>query len=123
MDFLKDFDKSDFESISYFIPLLMIKDFNMKGELRVNNSFMTLADIPFLTVKGLDEKLQKNPFTGIFFKDSQCKSPAKIMTGGDWQAYYQLEMTKFKDSEGKWAFVKDNVYDPNNWSKTNFNKE
>ena len=84
---------------------------------------MTLADIPFLTVKDLDERLQKNPFTGIFFKDSQLKSPAKIMTGGDWQAYYQREMTKFSTTGDDWIFVRDNVYDPANWSRTNFNEE
>ena len=123
MDFLKDFNKSNFELVSSFIPLLMVKDFNKQGELRVDNTFMTLADIPFLTVKDLDERLQKNPFTGIFFKDSQLKSPAKIMTGGDWQAYYQREMTKFSTTGDDWIFVRDNVYDPANWSRTNFNEE
>ncbi|UTC77839.1 membrane protein insertase YidC [Treponema sp. OMZ 799] len=115
MFFLKDFDGTGFRP-EELIPLLMVKDFNLEGELRVNNAFMTLADIPFLTVKDLDEKLQKNPFTGISFKDSEMKTPAKIMISGGWQADKELEMTKFKVSEHDWAFVKDNVYDPNNWS-------
>ncbi|UTC68191.1 MULTISPECIES: membrane protein insertase YidC [unclassified Treponema] len=115
MSFLKDFTGTGFRP-EELIPLMMMKDFNSDGNLRIDNTFMTLADIPFLTVKDLDEKLQKNPFTGMLFKDSQLKSPAKIMIGGGWQADKELEMTKFKVSEHDWAFVKDNVYEPKNWS-------
>jgi len=119
MSFLKDFTGTGFKP-EELIPLMMMKDFNSDGNLKIDNTFMTLADIPFLTVKDLDEKLQKNPFTGILFKDSQLKNPAKIMTSGDWQADKQLEMIKFKTDENDWAFVKDDVYKPENWSRKEF---
>ena len=119
MSFLKDFAGTGFRP-EELIPLMMMKDFNSDGNLKIDNTFMTLADIPFLTVKDLDEKLQINPFTGILFKDSQLKSPAKIMIGGGWQADKELEMTKFKADENDWAFVKDDVYKPENWSHTEF---
>ena len=119
MSFLKDFAGTGFRP-EELIPLMMMKDFNSDGNLKIDNTFMTLADIPFLTVKDLDEKLQINPFTGILFKDSQLKSPAKIMIGGGWQADKELEMTKFKADEKDWAFVKDDVYKPENWSHTEF---
>ena len=119
MSFLKDFAGTEFRP-EELIPLMMMKDFNSDGNLKIDNTFMTLADIPFLTVKDLDEKLQINPFTGILFKDSQLKSPAKIMIGGGWQADKELEMTKFKADEKDWAFVKDDVYKPENWSHTEF---
>ncbi|UTC95326.1 membrane protein insertase YidC [Treponema denticola] len=119
MSFLKDFAGTGFRP-EELIPLMMMKDFNSDGNLKIDNTFMTLADIPFLTVKDLDEKLQINPFTGILFKDSQLKSPAKIMIGGGWQADKELEMTKFKADENDWAFVRDDVYKPENWSHTEF---
>ena len=119
MSFLKDFAGTGFRP-EELIPLMMMKDFNSDGNLRIDNTFMTLADIPFLTVKDLDEKLQKNPFTGMLFKDSQLKSPAKIMISGGWQADKELEMTKFKADENDWAFVKDDVYKSENWSHKEF---
>ena len=119
MSFLKDFAGTGFRP-EELIPLMMMKDFNSDGNLKIDNTFMTLADIPFLTVKDLDEKLQINPFTGILFKDSQLKSPAKIMIGGEWQADKKLEMKEFKADENDWAFVKDDVYKPENWSHKEF---
>lgn len=119
MSFLKDFAGTGFKP-EELIPLMMMKDFNSDGNLRIDNTFMTLADIPFLTVKDLDEKLQINPFTGILFKDSQLKSPAKVMISGGWQADKELEMTKFKADENDWAFVKEDVYKPENWSHKEF---
>jgi len=115
MTFLKDFDGTGFRP-EELIPLLMVKDFNTDGELKNDNTFMTLADIPFLTVKDLDEKFQRNPFTGIFFKDSVCKTPAKIMTGGSWQADKDIDRSQFTIAEKDWAFVKDDVYKPENWT-------
>ena len=119
MSFLKDFAGTGFRP-EELIPLMMMKDFNSDGNLKIDNTFMTLADIPFLTVKDLDEKLQINPFTGILFKDSQLKSPAKIMIGGEWQADKKLEMKEFKADENDWAFVKEDVYKPENWSHKEF---
>ena len=119
MNFLEDFAGTGFRP-EELIPLMMMKDFNSDGNLKIDNTFMTLADIPFLTVKDLDEKLQKNPFTGIVFKDSQLKNPAKIIIGGGWQADKELEMTKFKTDENDWAFVKDDIYKPENWSHKEF---
>ena len=119
MSFLKDFAGTGFRP-EELIPLMMMKDFNSDGNLKIDNTFMTLADIPFLTVKDLDEKLQINPFTGILFKDSQLKNPAKIMIGGEWQADKKLEMKEFKADENDWAFVKDDVYKPENWSHKEF---
>ena len=119
MSFLKDFAGTGFKP-EELIPLMMMKDFNSDGNLKIDNTFMTLADIPFLTVKDLDEKLQKNPFTGILFKDSQLKSPAKVMISGGWQDDKELEMKEFKADENDWAFVKDDVYKPENWSHKEF---
>ena len=123
MTFLKDFEGTGFRP-EEMIPLLMVKDFDSgEGGLKMDNTFMTLADIPFLAVKDLDEALQKNPFSGMPFKDSKSKTPARIMLGGNWQADKELDMTQFKNTEDSWVYVKDNVYDPACWSRTGFNSK
>ena len=40
---------------------------------------------------------------------------------GNWHANHQLKSTQFEVDS--WTFIKDNVYDPANWSRTNFNEE
>ena len=42
------------------------------------------------------------------------------MHGGDWRANQQLNLTQFKTTEDDWVYVKENVYDPACWSRTNF---
>ena len=121
MRFLADFAGTGFTP-ERLIPLIMIKDFNSEGELKKDHTFMTLADIPILATEGLPAELQKNPFTGVAFKDSQNKDTVKIMNSGDWEADKQLHLTQFKTTEDDWVYVKDNVYDPKCWSKNGFEK-
>ena len=122
MKFIEKFEEKDFAPES-LIPLLMVKDFNSNGELKRDYTFMTLADIPILTTEGLPLELQKNPFTGIPFKDTQNKKIIKAMSGGNSKADTQIKYTQFKTTDADWVFVKDNVYDPECWSRLNFNKE
>ena len=82
---------------------------------------MTLADIPALTTKNLSSELQKNPFSGRDFLETENKTVVKIITAGNWHANHQLKSTQFEDAE--WAFVKENVYNPHNWSRINFNNK
>lgn len=122
MKFIEEFSGKDISPES-LIPLFMMKDFNSEGELKEDYTFMTLADIPILTTEGLPSELQKNPFTGVPFKNTQNKKVVKVMSGGDWAADTQKKYTQFKTTDTDWVYIKDNVYDPNNWSRTNFNKE
>jgi len=115
MDFIKNFS-SDIEPES-MIPLLMIKDFSSVGALKRDFTFMTLADIPSLATERLSPDLQKNPFTGISFKDSQDKTSVKIVISGNWYANHQLNFKQFEVKS--WAMVKDNVYDNTCWSIIN----
>ncbi|EMB21848.1 YidC/Oxa1 family membrane protein insertase [Treponema denticola] len=122
MKFIDDFSASD----SYFspealIPLIMMKDFDSDGALKKDYTFMTLADIPALTTKDFPPELQKNPFTGKKFLDTQDKAVIKAVSLGNWHANHQLKSTQFEVDS--WTFIKDNVYDPANWSRTNFNEE
>ena len=118
MKFIADFANTGF-SPDASIPLIMMKDFNSEGTLKKDYTFMTLADIPALTTKNLSSELQKNPFSGKDFLETENKTVVKIITAGNWHANHQLKSTQFEDAE--WAFVKENVYVPSNWSRKNFN--
>ena len=50
------------DSMEYFLPLYMVKDFNAKG-FTVSEEFMTNADTPSLAVQGVINN-PVNPFTG-----------------------------------------------------------
>ena len=120
MEFIADFTNTGF-SPDASIPLIMMKDFNSDGEIKKDYKFMTLADIPALTTRDLPVELQKNPFSGKFFLETQNKDVVKIVTAGNWNAHHQLRYTQF---EGEvWAYVKDNVYDPNCWRRDNFDNK
>ncbi len=54
---------SESETLNYFNPLLLVKDFNSKGNYKIDNSMMTTADVPYIATKDIIEK-PTNPFTG-----------------------------------------------------------
>ena len=56
------FNKNDMEEFKVFNSMLYFKDLNSKGDIISNNTFMTIADVPYLASKHLDNP--KNPFTG-----------------------------------------------------------
>ena len=61
---------------TYYMPILMMKDFNAAGELSLNMNFMTNADVPIMATDGFDNvtsPLTKNPFTGKTFKETKEK--------------------------------------------------
>ncbi len=117
MNFIDAFAGLDFYPES-LIPLIMMKDFNSNGELNKDYTFMTLADIPALATKDLPVELQKNPFTEKKFIDTQNKEIVKSVEDGSWHANHQLKSTQF--DVYSWVYVKENVYDPACWSRTNF---
>ena len=119
MDFLSAFNHSDFNPESS-IPLLMIKDFNASGALKNDDTFMTLADIPYLITKNLSDIPQINPFTNRHFMYSADLNRFKIVIHSDGFANRQKTLTQFICKEDDWMFVKDNVYKPENWSRTEF---
>ena len=115
MTFLADFKQTAFEPERY-IPLMMVKDFYSDCALKKDDAFMTLADTPILVTEGLETELQINPFSGKTFKETQDKTIVKIMNSAAWDASKQKNLTQFLKTQDLWAYVHDNVYDPDNWS-------
>jgi len=63
--------------IDYYLPLLMVKDFNAKG-FTTSDAFMTNADVPTLSFEGLVES-PVNPYTGNPINSSYKEEHANSM--------------------------------------------
>jgi YidC/Oxa1 family membrane protein insertase len=101
-----------------FNPILLVKDFHDTAqpevsELKINNTFMTHADVPYLASKDITDPI--NPFTRkpLFFDKS---GGVIITTANSWEA---PDSTKYTWNIGKdqWLYVRDNIFDPANWKK------
>ncbi|MBQ8014004.1 MAG: YidC/Oxa1 family membrane protein insertase [Treponema sp.] len=97
--------------------LLMVKDFSSRGQLTVDNSFMTNADTPALALQGIAAN-PKNPFTGNSLAVTDKNEHVQI-------AYAPVENmrsrknTKFKVDDDEWFTVHDDIYKDENWSRLN----
>jgi hypothetical protein len=99
--------------LEYYTALLMVKDFDAEFALATDNSFMTNADVPHIAAAGIVQKLV-NPFTGkelivdksngVTITTSQIFSPQKALK-------YMYDIKR-----NEWLHVKDNIFDPANWS-------
>jgi hypothetical protein len=93
-----------------YYPLLMVKDFNSEG-FSTSDEFMTNADVPTLAVERLIEN-PVNPFTG------------KVINADEKYAHDQMIiLSELGAADGeskvypasKWASVKDDRWDLDNW--------
>ena len=98
--------------VSSYYPLLMVKDFDSKG-FTVSDEFMTNADVPSLSVQGLIEN-PVNPFTGKpINSDEKTAHEQFIILSGNWEL---LTNSGSAFEASKWASVKDNIWDEDNWT-------
>jgi YidC/Oxa1 family membrane protein insertase len=114
---------SDYFSLADVNALLMVKDFNSSGQLNINNSFMTNADVPHIAVQGLVQN-PVNPFTGKelpIIKNSGFMVTSSIKHNLEEHSInsYNIEPDKWLDD---WFLVKDNIFNPANWSKVTINE-
>jgi YidC/Oxa1 family membrane protein insertase len=91
--------------LSLFHALLLVKDFGAKGSMVTDNTFMTHGDVPLIAMNGLIEN-PVNPFSGILIENNK-KDDVMIAKTGTFQ---------FGVSNDQWLYVKDNIFDPANWS-------
>lgn len=96
----------------WFYPLLMVKDFG-SSVFTICNDFMTNADVPTLATAQLIEN-PVNPFTG-----NAISSEEKFAH----EQFVSLNMNSNVDThlgntykEAKWASVKDDIWDAENWT-------
>jgi len=99
-----------------FNCLLMVKDFYSDFKLKTDTTFMTNADVPHIATKDLVYPLI-NPFTGNEMS-MEKNNGVTIITNNIWEPEI-FNQTHVKPDE--WLHVKDNIFDPENWSKVIIN--
>jgi len=99
-------------NVEHYFPLLMVKDFNDK-QLCTSEEFMTNADVPTLAVDGLIEN-PVNPFTGKAINaDEKFAHDQMIIVSDEWSTVNNNGNTFLPAG---WASVKDDIWNPDNWS-------
>ncbi len=98
--------------MEYFMPLLMVKDFNATG-FTVCEDFMTNADTPALATSGLIEN-PENPFTGNPIISDYKNGPQTVYLSPDFAVAHSTGNTFLP---GSWfTFSGTDPYDPDNWT-------
>ena len=99
-------------NIDHFNPLLMVKDFNAKGKMETDMTFMTNADVPFMATEGII-KDPKNPFTGNTINPKIKNDPQLILIERtEKKSDYEIDINS-KNS----YYVHTDIFNPNNWEK------
>ncbi len=113
----KDFnvDGISGEEFNRIHALLMVKDFNKKGFLTIDNRFMSNADVPAIVCSDFDKK-------GDIISDPTKQlienRVLKTMRAESWKWHYISKHTKFKF---KWNYeVKNDMFESQNWEKVNY---
>lgn len=98
---------------SFCNPLLLVKDFNAKGNIKTDKSFMTNADTLFFAKENLSVS-DKNPFTKKLFTQEK-QNGITVFTDSAWNCTEQRTWTQFDFDPKKGWHVSDNIFDPKNW--------
>jgi hypothetical protein len=96
-------------------PLLLVKDFNARGDFVVSNDFMTNADMPAIATSSLTKNSfgsVTNPFTGNEISHAQ-KNERIFIVDGPWQPQYHNKNSFIIDTI--WEVKNQNIFDPENW--------
>ena len=101
-------------------PLLMVKDFNNHGTLKTDWTFMSNADTIFLALQGTDIP-QVNPFSGKTLSSTKSQG-ITVYEDWQWNAAVQKHRTTFEFDPNIGYIVRDNLFDPVNWTKISDSK-
>lgn len=97
-------------------PLFLVKDFNQKGELNTDMTFMTTADVPSLALKDVVQN-PTNPYTNERINMEAKKDGVLITTDDIFMPYHSKSEYKFTVKDDSWYTVKDNIFIDENWSR------
>jgi len=105
---------------NYVLPLnslLLVKDFDQNEPLHINHNFMTSADVPLLSLKGILEN-PINPFTNNNLTSEKSEGIYIYTQGYTNSKWYQG--TSFLNNNSTFLHVKDNIFERNNWSEVKY---
>jgi YidC/Oxa1 family membrane protein insertase len=95
-------------------PVLLFKDFGSHGEPVKDLSFMTNADVPALALKGIIED-PVNPFTGNKIS-MEPKKDGVFITTNHLPMAQDHGKYRFTIEKDQWLYVRDSIFNKNNWS-------
>ena len=98
--------------INSYNALLMYKDFNARGEIKIETNFMTIADMPYLATKHIPNI--KNPFNNNLITNDYKNEGVYLINVNTWKAEGQFS-NRYNFNE--YYNVKENIFDINNWKK------
>lgn len=96
------------------VASLLVKDFNSRGGVREDLTFMTNADTPHLATQGLIPDA-KNPFTNLPFKIDDKSRYVKIQVAKA-ESTRIRKRTAFTVPKDEWFTVKDDIFVTENWA-------
>ena len=102
--------------IDPFNALLLYKDFNARGEIKIDTNFMTIADTPYLATKHIPNI--KNPFNNKLITNDYKTNGAYIIMPNSLETSQQFSN---RYNFNVYYHVKDNIFDINNWKKFQIN--
>ncbi|WP_297278144.1 YidC/Oxa1 family membrane protein insertase [uncultured Brachyspira sp.] len=103
----------DIKFINTYNSILLYKDFNSSGELIMSSNFMTVADTPYLTVNHIRNAI--NPFTKKNITNDFKTNGVYMLELNDLNFNFYEKRYHFNN----YYYVKDNIFDTNNWKKFN----
>lgn len=99
--------------------ILLVKDFNSRGGIKTDMTFMTNADVPNIALKDIVEN-PVNPFTKNEIYDGYKKKNGIFVTTANlFMPYHSRSKYAFTVSPDSWYNVKDNIFIDKNWKKIN----
>ena len=105
------FEDKNISFINAYNSLLMYKDFNSRGEIKIETNFMTIADMPYLATKHIPNI--KNPFNNKLITNDYKTNSMKLVLSS-WQPDRQFSNRYDFD---EYYEVKENIFNINNWKK------
>ena len=102
--------------INSYNALLMYKDFNARGEIKIETNFMTIADMPYLATKHIPNI--KNPFNNNLITNDYKNNGVYLINVNTWKSEGQFSN---RYNFNVYYHVKDNIFDINNWKKFEIN--
>ena len=92
--------------------LLLVKDFDERGEIKINTNFMTISDMPYLSVKHIPNV--KNVFNGNIITNDRKNNVLYLVDNDGLRGFLRNTNTVNFDIV---YTVKDNIFDTNNWTR------
>ncbi|WP_335781358.1 YidC/Oxa1 family membrane protein insertase [Brachyspira intermedia] len=98
--------------VSWYNALLMYKDFNAHGNIKIETNFMTIADTPYLAVKHIPNI--KNIFNNHIITNDYKTNGANIVGLNVWDISKQFDNRYNFDV---FYTIKDDIFNMSNWNK------